>query len=175
MKRDCPRHLHNGFAGDPQVHVVECLVAVIEFAARERFELQPEPAPPADPSGDVGNDFGSLASLASPSTPQVCFVRCSNSYCHWCLMNEMSGNLFTPLFDMQPGSHTCASLVALMQARGGDVLGPWMIELVGNYVAPLLGSIQATLIFQSATGLLKLTQLASDAAKSGANSGAVRY
>jgi hypothetical protein len=42
-----------------------------------------------------------------------------------------------------------------------------MIELVGNYISPLLGSLDAALIYASATGLLKLTELATAAAKAG--------
>ena len=45
--------------------------------------------------------------------------------------------------------------------------GPWMIEVVGHYLYPLVGSTAAALILEAAKGLLQLTALAKSVSASG--------
>jgi hypothetical protein len=58
------------FLGSPQVHLVDCLVAVMEHAARCSFVL-PAPAAGAPQSAGVGHG----AAAARPSSTQVSTAR----------------------------------------------------------------------------------------------------
>ena len=57
--------------------------------------------------------------------------------------------------------------VFLAQNVGGEMPGPWMIEVVGHYLYPLVGSTAAALILEAAKGLLQLTALAKSVSASG--------
>ena len=56
---------------------------------------------------------------------------------------------------------------------GGELPGPWMIEVVGHYLYPLVGSTAAALILEAAKGLLQLTALAKSVSASGETEGEV--
>ena len=52
-------------------------------------------------------------------------------------------------------------------ASGGELAGPWMIEVAGLYIAELLESPSAALQFEAARALLRLSDLANRVARSG--------
>ena len=52
-------------------------------------------------------------------------------------------------------------------ASGGELAGPWMIEVAGLYIAELLESPAAALQFEAARALLRLSSLAQRVAQSG--------
>lgn len=57
--------------------------------------------------------------------------------------------------------------VRQQSVSGGETPGPWMIEVVGHYLYPLVGSTAAALILEAAKGLLQLTALAKSISASG--------
>lgn len=59
-------------------------------------------------------------------------------------------------------------MVSTQTVGAGDLPGPWMIEVVGHYLYPLVSSTAAALILEAAKGLLTLTALARTVSASGA-------
>ena len=55
------------------------------------------------------------------------------------------------------------------RASGGELAGPWMIEVAGLYISGLLESPVPALQFEAANGLLRLSSLAKAVARSGAS------